>query len=218
MPLEQSIITDELKDKGINEALGNGLSFETNEDLSSWVESYKTSLPAKEKTIQDYTKEEIEAIAKDPQFKGAKGLQGYLDALRQKPIVKPEPGADPKPNTDPKQPDFAALIAEAQKPLLAQLEALTKQKETESFDSNFRKHVKTAGITDEELILDIKESLSDKSTDDEIKAKIEKKKAWLAKLGIKQFGTPGGGGGDNTGDLKNAMEEWNKKQNQKKKK
>jgi hypothetical protein len=219
MPLEQSIITDELTKQGISETLGKGLSFETNEDLSSWVESYKTSLPAKEKTIQDYTKEEIEAIAKDPQFKGAKGLQGYSDALRQpKPIVKPEPGADPKPNTDPKQLDFAALIAEAQKPLLAQLEALTKQKETESFDNNFRKHVKTAGITDEELILDIKESLSDKSTDEEIKAKIEKKKAWLAKLGIKQFGTPGGGGGDNTGDLKSAMAEWNKKQDQKKKK
>ena len=211
MPLEQSIITDELKDKGINEALGTGLSFETNEELTSWVEAYKTSLPPKAKEIQDYTKEEIEAIAKDPQFKGAKGLQGYLDALRQKPIVKPD---EKKPDS----PDFAALIAEAQKPLLAQLEALTKQKETESFDSNFRKHVKTAGITDEELILDIKESLSDKSTDDEIKAKIEKKKAWLAKLGIKQFGTPGGGGGDNTGDLKNAMAEWNKKQDQKKKK
>jgi len=211
MPLEQSVIIDELKSKGVNESLGTGLSFETNEDLSSWVEAYKNSLPPKAKEIQEYTKEEIEAIAKDPQFKGAKGLQGYFDSLRQKPIVKTD---DKKPEA----PDFAALIAEAQKPLLERLETLTKQKETESFDANFQKHVKTAGITDEELISDIKESLSDKSTDEEIKAKIDKKKAWLAKLGIKQFGTPGGGGNDNSGDLKNAMAEWNKKQDLKKKK
>ena len=212
MPLETSVITDELKNQGVSESLANGLSFETNEDLSSWVEAYKTSLPAKAKEIQEYTKEEIEAIAKDPQFKGAKGLQGYFDSLRQKP-TPPKPD-DKKPET----PDFAALIAEAQKPLLEQIGALTKQKETESFDANFQKHVKTAGITDEELISDIKDSLSDKSTDEEIKAKIDKKKAWLAKLGIKQFGTPGGGGNDNSGDLKNAMAEWNKKQDLKKKK
>jgi len=215
MALEQSIIIDELKSKGVDETLATGLSFETNEDLSSWVDAYKTSLPAKAKEIQDYTKEEIEEMAKDPQFKGAKGLQGFFDSLRQKPpVVKPE--KDPKPD---EKPDFAALIAEAQKPLLEKLETLTKQKESESFDNRLRKAVKTAEITDEELILDIKESLSEKSTEAEIKAKIEKKKAWLAKLGIKQFGTPGGGGGgDNTGDLKKAMEEWNKKQDQKKKK
>ena len=212
MPIEKSVITDELKNQGISETLANGLGFETNEDLTSWVESYKTSLPPKAKEIQEYTKEEIEAIAKDPQFKGAKGLQGYFDSLRQKPTL-------PKPDDKkPEAPDFAALIAEAQKPLLEQIGALTKQKETESFDANFQKHVKTAGITDEELISDIKDSLSDKSTDEEIKAKIDKKKAWLAKLGIKQFGTPGGGGNDNSGDLKNAMAEWNKKQDLKKKK
>jgi len=212
MPIEKSVITDELKNQGISETLANGLGFETNEDLTSWVESYKTSLPPKAKEIQDYTKEEIEAIAKDPQFKGAKGLQGYFDSLRQKPTP-------PKPDDKkPEAPDFAALIAEAQKPLLEQLANLNKQKEIESFDVNFQKHVKTAGITDEELISDIKDSLSDKSTDEEIKAKIDKKKAWLAKLGIKQFGTPGGGGGDNSGDLKNAMAEWNKKQDLKKKK
>ena len=65
MALEQTEIVNELKAQGINESLGNGLSFETTEDLSSWVSAYKTSLPPKAKEIQDYTKEEIEAIAKD---------------------------------------------------------------------------------------------------------------------------------------------------------
>jgi hypothetical protein len=207
MALEKTVIVDELKAQGINETLGNGLSFETTEDLSVWVDAYKTNLP-KAKEIQDYTKEEIELIAKDPQFKGAKGLQGYLDSLRQKPpvVVKPEG-----------TPDFAALIEAAQKPLFDKLEALTAQKQVENFDSQVRKISKELDITDDELILDIKESLNANSTEAEIRAKIEKKKAYLAKLGIKQFGTPGGGGGDNTGDLKNAMAEWNKKQDAKKK-
>ena len=82
MAIEKSVIVDELKAQGISEALGNGLSFETPEELSGWVEAYKTGLP-KAKEIQDYTKEEIEVIAKDPQFKGAKGLQGYIDSLRK---------------------------------------------------------------------------------------------------------------------------------------
>lgn len=210
MALEKTVIVDELKAQGINETLGNGLSFETTEELTGWVEAYKTNLP-KAKEIQDYTKEEIEAIAKDPQFKGAKGLQGYLDSLRQKPAI---PKTDDK-NDD--KPDLAALIAEANKPLFEQLAALTAQKQVETFDTQVRKISKEAGITDEELILDIKESLNEKSTEAEIKAKIEKKKAYLAKLGIKQFGTPGGGGGQNHGDLEKAMKDWNAKQDSKKK-
>jgi len=212
MALETNVITDELKNQGISETLATGLSFETTEDLSSWVEAYKTAIP-KAKEIQDYTKEEIEAIAKDPQFKGAKGLQGYSDSLRQKPNPKPD-DKTPLPND---KPDFAALIAEAQKPLLAQLEALTTQKQAESFESQVRKSAKDAGITDDELIQDIRESLQPTATPEEIKAKIDKKKAWMAKVGIKNFGTPGGGGGDNKGELESAMKEWNKKQDSKKK-
>lgn len=37
-------------------------------------------------------------------------------------------------------------------------------------------------------------------------------------MGIKQFGTPGGGGGDNKGEMAEAMKAWNKKQELKKKK
>ena len=211
MALENSVITDELKNQGISETLATGLSFETTEDLSSWVETYKTALP-KVKGIQDYTKEEIEAIAKDPQFKGAKGLQGYLDSLRQKPNPKP----DPKTPTDEK-PDFAALIEEAQKPLLERLERLTLQKQVETFESLVKKSATAAGITDDELIQDIQESLKPNASEEEIKAKIDKKKAWMAKVGIKNLGTPGGGGFDNKGDLESAMKAWNAKQDQRKK-
>lgn len=207
MAIEKSVIVDELTKEGINVALGNGLSFETPEELTGWVEAYKTGLP-KAKEIQDYTKEEIEAIAKDPQFKGAKGLQGYLDSLR-------------KPTPPPKQddkPDFAALIAESQKPLLEKLEKLEAQKQTETFANQVKQAAIAAGITDDDFINDIKESLQSTATPEEIKAKVEKKKAYLTKLGVKNFGTPGGGEVGNKGDLEAAMKEWNTKQNLKKKK
>jgi hypothetical protein len=91
MAIEQTVIVDKLKEEGINETLGNGLSFETDADLGVWVEAYKSGLPAQNKALNEYTKEELEEIAKDPQFKGAKGLQGLLDAARQK-------KAEPKPD------------------------------------------------------------------------------------------------------------------------
>ena len=207
MAIEKSVIVDELKAQGISEALGNGLSFETPEELSGWVEAYKTGLP-KAKEIQDYTKEEIEAIAKDPQFKGAKGLQGYLDSLRKPAPEKKTEGT----------PDFAALIAESQKPLLEQLAQLTAQKQTETFANQVKQAATLAGITDEEFINDIKESLPSTATPEEIKAKVEKKKAYLTKLGVKNFGTPGGGEIGNKGDLEAAMKEWNKKQDLRKNK
>jgi len=207
MAIEKSVIVDELTKEGINVALGNGLSFETPEELTGWVEAYKTGLP-KAKEIQDYTKEEIEAIAKDPQFKGAKGLQGYLDSLR-----KPTP---PKPAET--TPDVQAQLAELIKPFKEQLEQLTAQKQTETFANQVKQAATAAGITDDEFINDIKESLPSTATPEEIKAKVEKKKAYLTKLGVKNFGTPGGGEVGNKGDLEAAMKQWNEKQNLKKSK
>lgn len=207
MAIEKSEIIDELKVQGISEFLGNGLSFETKEDLSSWVEAYKTGLP-KAKEIQDYTKEEIEAIAKDPQFKGAKGLQGYLDSLR-----KPTPPKAPEGT-----PDIQAQLAELMKPIKDQLDQLNAQKQTETFANQVKNAATLAGITDEEFISDIKESLPSTATPEEIKAKVEKKKAYLTKLGVKNFGTPGGGEVGNKGDLEKAMKEWNEKQDLRKKK
>jgi len=211
MAIEKSEIIDELKVQGISEVLGNGLAFETKEDLTSWVEAYKTALP-KVKTINEYTREEFEELSKDPTFKGAKGLQSFVDVFKKKESQQDKDKSDKTP------PDFAALIAESQKPLLAKLEALETQKQTETFANQVKQAATLAGITDEEFINDIKESLPSTATPEEIKAKVEKKKAYLTKLGVKNFGTPGGGEVGNKGDLEAAMKQWNEKQNLKKSK
>lgn len=81
--LESTVIVGKLKEEGINEALGNGLQFEDETGLNAWVDAYKSGLPQPVKGLNDYTREELEEIARDPQFKGAKGLQGLLDKFRQ---------------------------------------------------------------------------------------------------------------------------------------
>lgn len=86
--LENTVIVAKLTEEGISETLGNGLQFEDETGLTAWVDAYKSGLPTPTKGLNDYTKEELEEIAKDPQFKGAKGLQGLFDKIRQaKPAV-----------------------------------------------------------------------------------------------------------------------------------
>ena len=127
--------------------------------------------------------------------------------------AKPTP-----PKTPEATPDISAQLAELMKPIKEQLDQLNAQKQTETFANQVKQAATAAGITDDEFINDIKESLPSTATTEEIKAKVEKKKAYLTKLGVKNFGTPGGGEIGNKGDLEAAMKEWNKKQDIKKKK
>ena len=187
MAIEQTVIVDKLKEEGINETLGNGLSFETDADLGVWVEAYKSGLPAQNKALNEYTKEELEEIAKDPQFKGAKGLQGLLDAARQK-------KAEPIKKDDPKQDDSIAL---ALKELKDQLAEIKGQKAIESFDLLVSKVGKSESLSDVHINR-VKKGLKSDATEADIKAEIVAYKKELASIGVKEFGTPGSGGKSNS--------------------
>ena len=83
MAVEQAVIDSKLQEEGIDvQLLPEGIQFETEEALDKWVGVAKT-FTAKPKSIEEYTKEELEEILKDPSPK-AKGLQGFADSLRQK--------------------------------------------------------------------------------------------------------------------------------------
>lgn len=97
--LEKDVIINKLKAEGVSDTLGANLAFETADELDAWVNSYKSTTP-KEKKLQDYTLDELEEIAKDPQFKGAKGLQGFLDKERQKAREKSKTPNDPPKDDD----------------------------------------------------------------------------------------------------------------------
>lgn len=201
MAIENDVIIDKLKEEGINESLSNGLSFETEEDLNSWVENFKSGLPEPPKGLNEYTKEELEEIAKDPQFKGAKGLQGLLDAQRQK-------FSKPKEPIEPIKPKPAkAELSEEDKAALAELKEFKAEMSKAKFNGKVKK---AAEGLDDETITDIQNSLKVDATDEDIEKAIEKKKAYLAKLGVKNFGTPGGGGKSKAG--KKVFEDWAKKE------
>lgn len=201
MALEKTEITDKLKDEGINEDLGNGLTFETEEDLTSWVDTYKSGLPAQEKKLQDYTKEELEEIAKDPQFKGAKGLQGLLDSVRQKKVEKDPP--KPKPGND-EPPEWAKQLIEDNK-------ALKAKNEAKDFNTLVSKLGKAESLNDTHIARVLK-GLKNDATEADIKAEITSYKKEMADLGIKDFGTPGGGGKRNSSNVSKLAKEWAEKQ------
>jgi len=202
MALEQIAITDKLKAEGITESLSNGLTFETDEDLASWVDNYKSGLPEPVKKLEDYTKEELEEMAKDPQFKGAKGLQGYIDSVRAKAPAKAPVPIPPKPDNE--EPEWAKTIREQNEKLLA-------KNETESFTKKVTELGKADGLN-EKHISRVFKGLKDNATEAEIKAEFKAYKEELSDLGIKEFGTPGGGNRGNNSNVKKLAEEWRDKQ------
>lgn len=205
MALEQSAITDKLKDEGINESLSNGLSFETEEDLTSWVDNYKSGLPEPVKKLEEYTKEELEEIAKDPQFKGAKGLQGLVDSVRQKKVEKPAP--TPKQKSED-EPQWAKDIRE-------QNEKILQKNESEAFSKKVKELGKAEGLN-ETHISRVQKGLSKDATESQIKAEITSYKTEMAELGIKDFGTPGGGGKRNASNVSKLAKEWAEKEKKRK--
>lgn len=203
MALESTVIVDKLKEEGINESLAVGLSFETEENLTSWVNTFKTAIP-QTKDIKDYTKDELEELAKDPQFKGAKGLQGFIDSIRSK--SKPSNQTTTTTQTSDEPPAWAKAISE-------KLEKLETQKQIESFESIVSKLGKEEGLSDVHIAR-VKKSLGKDATEAQIKAEVKAYKAELTEAGITSFGTPGGGSGKNSGnvDLEKATKAWAEQQ------
>lgn len=210
MALEKDVIVNKLKDEGIDENLCNGLHFETEDELTSWVDTYKSGLPVQNKALNEYTKEELEEIAKDPQFKGAKGLQGLLDSIRQR-KSDPKP-SDPKPS-DPKPTDEPPEWA---KQLIEDTKKLKEQNAAKEFDSLVQKTAKAEGLS-EVHINRLKKGLKADATEADIKSEITSYKREMADLGIKEFGYPGGGSGGNSSSGKKLAEQWRDKHKKNKK-
>jgi len=183
MPIEKDVITTKFKDEGISETLSKGLSFETDAELSEWVSDYKSVLPTPNKKIEDYTKEEIEEIAKDPQFKGAKGLQGYFDSIRQK--KTPEKKVEKK--TEEVQPQWAIDLQEK---LAKQQTTLDENKAKDEAKENLAKAtklIKAQKITEQEDIDMVLLKLGGDFSEANIKTKSEEYTAFLTKKGIKHI-------------------------------
>ena len=184
MPLGNEVIAGKLKEEGISETLATGLNFETDDELVAWVGEFKNAMP-QVKSIEQYTKEEIEELAKDPAFKGAKGLQGFIDSVRAKANQKTIEPLKPKP-----------AVAELPEELKSQLEDLATIKAelaAERFTKTVSSKAKAAGL-DEKSIAKVLKMVKVGDDDAKIDAEISEMKDFLNEMGVKAMGTSGGGG------------------------
>lgn len=202
MAIEKEKVISKLKEGGIDEKFGNGVSFETEEELNKWVGDVKTLL-VKPKSIEEYTADELEALLKDPQPK-ARGLQALLDKERdksKKKVVKKK-NDDDKDNDDDEdevksKPEWKEFIEKMNKRMEDEDKEKETNKKTKSFNSIFDASTKGFEEEDKEYI---KATLNLDSTEDDIKNAVSKYTAMMTKRGFKDFGISGDGD-KNKGDL-----------------
>lgn len=189
MAIEIEKIVSKLKEEGVDEKFGDGVSFETEEELNKWVDNIKT-LAVKPKSIEEYTSEELETLLKDPQPK-AKGLQAIADKIRTEARKKYEEEKNKKTPSDKN-----IEIPEDIKKRLDEIDSLKQEiengkkeredeKKAKSFDELFNKEAK--GLQDEDKFF-VKSTLKVDSTEEEVKSAIAKYKALMAKRGFNDFG------------------------------
>lgn len=185
-------IEAKLKEEGINEKLGSGLSFDKPEDLDSWIESFKTTEESrieeaktkleKKKGIDEYTADELEEILKDPHPK-AKGLQSLIDGLKAK--MKEEK----KKNEDGKSSPELDSLKEEIKTLtdtISEIKTTSEKKsKEEKFNELFSKYGKGVDDVDKKYI---RATLNVDSSEEDVKKAFSDYKALMAKRGFKDFG------------------------------
>lgn len=214
MAIEKEKVISKLKEEGIDEKFGNGVSFETEEELNKWVGEAKILL-VKPKSLEDYTADELEALLKDPQPK-AKGLQALLDKERERAKKKITEKKEVEDGEDKGKDDFKTFMAEAKK----RWEKEDKDKETKMKASSFNSlfNAATKGIDEEDKEY-IKATLNLDSTEDDIKKAVSKYTAMMTKRGFKDFGTGGSDHKDDKNELpsdyKEYIEDWAKKKQEK---
>lgn len=206
--VESQIIVDKLKTEGIDENLAKGITFETEEALNEWVGVAKT-FATKPKGIEEYTKEEIEAILKEPQPK-AKGLQGYFDSMKAK----------SKTATAPVPTGIEALV-ETITSLKTELESIKsgfdeskKMTAKQLFEAEIGKH--TNGLSEYEVNM-VKATLSETASPLEIKNAFDTYRSEMSKKGLSGY-TPKDANGQTKqldGSYKDAIKKMVEKQTKK---
>lgn len=180
MALEKEKVINKLKEEGIDEKFGEGVNFETEEELNSWVGNAKT-LMVKPKSLEEYTVDELEGVLKNPSPK-AKGLQALADRIRNsaaKKKVETNEGIETK---SPENEEIKVLNEKVDKIL----NSMEEEKKIKSFNSTFDKYAK--GLEDIDKAY-VKATLNQESSEDDIKKAVGDYKALMAKRGFEGFGT-----------------------------
>lgn len=177
MALEKEKVISKLKEEGIDEKFGEGVNFETEEELNSWVGNAKTLL-VKPKALEEYTVDELEGLLKVASPK-EKGLQALADRIRDAAKKKVE---DKEQETKSPQSEEIKALNDKLDRLLNEREA---DKKKNTFESTFDKYAKGLEDVDKSYV---KATLSNDSSEDDIKKAVGDYKALMTKRGFEGFG------------------------------
>lgn len=207
MTIEKNIVEQGLKDREINIALADNLSFETEEQMNTTLDDLKQRTYG---TIEDVLKDEkLSTIVRNYGDKRLSDLQSKIDKekLHKDDKIVPDKKDEPEDKKKDEEPEWAKKMREDNEKILSKLRI-----------EDFNKLVKKLGSDLSDVHLNrIKKGLKPDATEAEITAEITAYKKELADIGIKEFGTPGSG---NKGGVKAgaASKEWLEKQKKKIKK
>jgi len=189
MAIEKEQVIGKLKAEGIDETLGDGISFETEEDLNKWVGKAKTFMD-KPKSLKEYTTEELENELKNP-TPTAKGLQALADKIRtetRKKLEEKDKPKDPPKETKELPEEIKAKLAEIDQ-LKAEFEASKKEneqtKKEKSFEELFDLNSKGLEAEDKKYV---RATLKIDSSEEDVKKAVAEYKSLAAKRGFKNFG------------------------------
>ena len=200
MALEKEVVEQGLESRGLETTLAGNLSFETEEQMNATLDSLK---PRTFETIEDVLEDEkLSTMVRTYGDKRQSDLQSQIDKAK---LDKKKPDKDDKkPDPLNEEPEWAKTIREQNEKLLA-------RNETETFTKKVTELGKADGLSTKHISRVFK-GLKENATEAEIKAEIKSYKEELSELGIKEFGTPGGGKSGNNSNMKKIAEEWRDKQ------
>ena len=200
MALEKEVVEQGLESRGLETTLAGNLSFETEEQMNATLDSLK---PRTFETIEDVLEDEkLSTMVRTYGDKRQSDLQSQIDKAK---LDKKKPDKDDKkPDPINEEPEWAKTIREQNEKLLA-------RNETETFTKKVNELGKADGLSTKHISRVFK-GLKENATEAEIKAEIKSYKEELSELGIKEFGTPGGGKSGNNSNMKKIAEEWRDKQ------
>lgn len=188
MAVEAEKVTEKLIAEGLDTKIATGISFEDEERLNEWVDTFKTL--TKPKGVEDYSSEELQNFGKQVLSKldketikkwgdtgDVKTIQSLFDEIR----TKSKPKEDPNKSEKFEESEAYKALKDQFDSLSQTLAAQTEKSKKADFESKVEKAAKGLDPLEVEMI---KGTLNVDASDDDINKKVEAYRSLLTKRGI----------------------------------
>ena len=101
MAVEQTAIIDAFKNEGLNEGIAEGLNFETDDAMKTWIGKYKEATSFNPESLDKFTPEQLMEMASKRQSKSMQSLVDKLKSDAQKKVQEEWNKSHPSPTKKP---------------------------------------------------------------------------------------------------------------------